>query len=104
MNTNELLLWAGLLLIQNFSFTLVSRARNSSSILYHAFAAVGSNGVWFACQFILVSNFLALIKSGTALQIIFIGAFYTFFTVIGSIASHYICMRWIEKGKRKIGS
>lgn len=37
----------GLALAQNFSFMLVSRARNRNNILYHALASVFSNGVWF---------------------------------------------------------
>jgi hypothetical protein len=35
-----------LVLLQNASFTLVSRARNSKSLAYHAGAAVLSNGIW----------------------------------------------------------
>jgi hypothetical protein len=103
MSTSELVVWAVLLLVQNFSFTLVSRARNSGSIAYHAVAAVGSNGVWFAAQFILISNFIQIIKTADWLTGVLIGLFYTFFTVIGSISSHYVCMRWIEKGKRAVG-
>lgn len=47
------ILWGVLLIIQNMSFTLVSRARNSGSIKFHAVASVGSNGVWFASQAII---------------------------------------------------
>ena len=37
--------WGAFLLLQNASFTFVSRARNSASYLLHATAAVCSNGV-----------------------------------------------------------
>jgi len=56
------ILWALLLIIQNFAFTMVSRARNSKSIVYHAMAALFSNGIWFASQFILVGMFMRVIK------------------------------------------
>jgi hypothetical protein len=98
-----LIIWGVLLLIQNFSFTLVSRARNSGSIAYHAVAAIGSNGVWFASQFILIGNFIQIMKTADWWTGIGLGLFYTVCTVVGSISSHYVCMRWIEKGKRAVG-
>lgn len=36
----------GLTILQNASFTWVSRARNSKSVPYHAIAACGSNGMY----------------------------------------------------------
>lgn len=98
------ILWALLLIVQNASFTLVSRARNSGSLGYHAFAAVGSNGVWFASQFILIGNIVELIKHGTVLEAIGTGLFYTVFTIIGSVGMHAIALHKIEKGKLKVGA
>jgi hypothetical protein len=97
-------LWALLLIVQNFSFTLVSRARNSGSLGFHALAAVGSNGVWFASNFILIDNVISIIKTADLQQAVFIGLFYTVFTVAGSLSSHYISMKYIEKGSRRVGS
>jgi hypothetical protein len=97
-------LWALLLIVQNFSFTLVSRARNSGSLGFHALAAVGSNGVWFASNFILIDNVISIIKTADLHQAVFIGLFYTVFTVAGSLSSHYISMKYIEKGSRRVGS
>jgi hypothetical protein len=37
-----------LVFIQNTSFTLVSRSRNRDSKLYHCYASIFSNGVWYA--------------------------------------------------------
>jgi hypothetical protein len=96
--------WAILLIIQNASFTLVSRARNSGSYAFHAAAAVGSNGVWFASQFILIGSIMEVAKSGTLLQAIGLGVFYTVFTIIGSVGMHWVSANYIETGKRKIGS
>lgn len=92
------ILWAVLLVTQNAAFTLVSRARTSGSLLYHAIAAVFSNGVWFASQFILVDKFLSLLKGGTWTEIVGTGLFYCTFTIIGSVGMHVIALK-TEKGK-----
>lgn len=42
----EILKMFGLVVLQNASFTLVSRARNSKSLWYHGIASVLSNGIW----------------------------------------------------------
>lgn len=97
-------MWAFWLLIQNASFTLVSRARNSGSYLYHAVAAIGSNGVWFISQLFLIGEMIHLVKDGTWQQALFVGAFYTTFTVLGSVGMHWVSVHYIETGKRKVGA
>lgn len=97
-------LWALILLIQNASFTLVSRARNSGSLKFHALAAVGSNGVWFISQFIVVNKIVEVLKTHNVPLAIFSAVFYTTFTVIGSIGMHYVSMKYFETGKRKVGA
>lgn len=99
MSTLELTLWAIALIIQNFSFTLVSRARNSSSYLYHGLAAIGSNGVWFATNLFLVYNIITLVKNSDVMTAVWLGIFYTIFTVTGSLVSHWVCMKYFEKPK-----
>ena len=94
--------WSLLLLIQNASFTLVSRARNSGSFGYHAVAAVFSNGIWFASQIVLIDIVVRSLK--TPAEIAVAGAIYIASTVVGSVSMHYVSVRWIEKGKRKVGS
>lgn len=98
------LIWGLLLIVQNASFTLVSRARNSGSLTYHALAAVGSNGIWFASQFILVDKFIRIIREADLLTGILTGLFYTVCTIIGSVGMHYIALHKIEKGDRKVGA
>jgi len=98
------LIWAVVLMTQNLSFTLVSRARNSGSIGWHAVAAVGSNGVWIISQFILIEGIVQAMKSSTLWPALTLGAFYTTFTVLGSVIGHYVSMRWIEKGRRRVGA
>lgn len=75
-------------ILQNGSFTLVSRARNSSSILFHALASVASNGIWF-----LVVRQVVQPNANTIL----LGISYTAGAVIGSILMHYISMNYLEK-------
>ncbi len=79
----------GLTILQNASFTLVSRARNSNSILYHTIASVLSNGIWLLVIRQVVTNFDNWILMVTYL----IGA------VIGSISMHYFAMKYFEKPK-----
>lgn len=97
------LAWGAFLLLQNAAFTFVSRARNSGSYALHATAAVTSNGVYIASQFVSLGILLDAIKNGTTAKRIGIGLFYTLFTVAGSVLMHWIGVNYIEQGKRKVG-
>ena len=100
----KLVAWFFLLILQNASFTWVSRARNSGSLGYHAIAAVGSNGLFILNQFIIIDNFLNIIKTADmklAAVIIFV---YIIATVTGSVGMHYLSMNYLEKGKRTVGA
>lgn len=96
--------WALFLVVQNASFTFVSRARNSGSYALHAIAAVCSNGIWIAAQFISLGLIIDAIKGGSWSERVAVGAFYTTFTVAGSVLMHWIGVNFIEKGKRKVGA
>lgn len=85
---------AGLVIGQNASFTLVSRARNSSSIAFHATAAILSNGVWL----LVFRQMVTRIEDAASLVTYLVAA------VTGSVLMHYVSMRWFEKGKRKVGA
>jgi len=76
--------------IQNASFTLVSRARNSSSLIYHGGAAILSNGIWLLVirQVILNINEFHLMMA------------YLCGSVLGSVSMHYVAMRFFETGKK----
>lgn len=94
--------WGLALIAQNAAFTWVSRARNSGSLAYHGFAAIFSNGIWIISMFFIVDQ-LARAKGDVKLMIV-TGLFYTACTVCGSVLMHYVSMRWLEKGKRKVGA
>jgi len=98
------LLWALILVVQNFAFTFVSRARNSGHLVRHMQAAIFSNGVWFASQILIFSKLYDYITGKAGLQMaIFTGVFYTVFTVLGSIVAHYWALK-TEKGKSAVGA
>lgn len=87
----EILKMLALTILQNASFTLVSRARNSNSILYHTIASVLSNGIWLLVIRNVVTNF-----DNITLMIT-----YLFGSVIGSISMHYLAMKYFEKNDKK---
>lgn len=92
----EILKMFGLVVLQNASFTLVSRARNSKSLLYHTIASVLSNGIW-----LLVIRQVVLNIDNVPLMITYLVA-----AVVGSVSMHYIAMKYFEKPKKdgKTGS
>ena len=98
------LIWAPILIAQNFAFTFVSRARNSGSLKRHMIAGVFSNGVWFASQTII---FRALYETMTGryglFKAIMTGVFYTTFTLIGSLLAHWWSLK-SEKGLARVGA
>jgi hypothetical protein len=86
----EILKMLGLTILQNASFTLVSRARNSNSLTYHTTASVLSNGIWLLVIRNVVSNFDNYILMTT----------YLIGSVIGSVSMHYVAMKYFEKTKK----
>lgn len=98
------ILWAILLIAQNAAFTWVSRARNSGSIGYHAIASVGSNGIWFISNLLMVGSIVTMMQGAPWIQLVWLGVFYTVCTVTGSLLMHWVSLKWLEKGKRKVGA
>lgn len=84
------LLLAGTTFLQNASFTLVSRARNSNSIAYHAGAAVLSNGIWL----------LVIRQVVQHLDSVGMMAAYLLGSVSGSLAMHWAALRFLERKAR----
>lgn len=90
------IVWAVVLIAQQFSHGLSSRAKNSSSIRYNCVAATLSNGVWILSNFFIVSNVMTAIKTGSTGYAVAVALFYTVFCVIGSVLSQVIAMKVIE--------
>lgn len=85
----EIIILFLLVVAQNASFTLVSRARNSNSLLYHLLASIGSNGIWL----LVFRNMVVSINDVTLMWT------YLIASVLGSIGMHYLAMKFFEKKK-----
>jgi hypothetical protein len=97
-------LWGLVLVIQNVSFTFVSRARNSGSLKRHMIASLMSNGVWFASQLMLLGPVIDMIKGSQGLMTaVAAGAYYTTMTMGGSFFAHWLALK-TEKGKSAVGA
>lgn len=90
-------LWFFLLVAQNAAFTLVSRARNSESLAYHAWTSLLSNGVWFVSQLILVDFVVKILRSGSVQEFAFAAVVYVAGTMTGAITMHWVALHKIEK-------
>lgn len=101
---NTWIIWAPVLVAQNFAFTFVSRARNSGSLKRHLIAGIASNGIWFISQVIFFSKMFSMMtgKYGVGMAIL-TAAYYTFFTLVGSLAAHYWSLS-NEKGTAAVGA
>jgi uncharacterized membrane-anchored protein YhcB (DUF1043 family) len=80
----------GLTIVQNASFTLVSRARNSGSLLYNGAASVLSNGIWLLVMVYVVRE----IESWDMRAAYILGA------TIGSVLMQWVAMTYLEKPKK----
>jgi len=85
----EILKMLGLVILQHASFTLISRARNSNSLLYHTIASVLSNGMYL----LVIRQLILNLDNWILLITYLIGA------VTGSVFMHYIAMKYFEKKK-----
>ncbi len=78
-----------LLLCQNASFTIVSRARQSANLKFHAIAAIGSNGFYIFVLTAVVAHY----------DNIWLKVWYIVCTVVGSVHAHHISLSRIEQSK-----
>lgn len=98
------LLWPVFLLWQNYAFTFVSRARNSGSLQRHLVAALQSNGVWFLQTIFVFTAFQNIMSGNYGWPLLVIAAaYYTLFTVLGSLYAHYRALKK-EKGMSAVGA
>lgn len=98
------LVWAIFLCWQNYSFTFVSRARNSGSLKRHVIAAIQSNGVWFIQTLFAFTAFKRILEGEYGWKMsLFAVLYYTAFTMTGSIYAHYRSLK-NERGKNAVGA
>ncbi len=103
MNPLSWVVWAAILFLQNISFTYVSRARSSGSIVRHAKASVFSNGIWIFSQMIMLGPLFDYLtgKHGREMQLA-AASLYTVSCVGGSLFAHWLAMK-TEKCKDAVG-
>jgi len=104
MDITAWILWGTLLISQNASFVLVSRARNSNNLVYHAWSSLLSNAIWFMSNFILFGSFIEIMKNSDWVLAAEVGFFYTACTMSGSLGMHWIALRKLEPGIRHLRS
>jgi len=83
----DYLILFGLTILQNASFTLVSRARNSGSVWYNGGASVLSNGIWL----LVISKIVTNLDSAGMMVTYVAGA------TIGSVLMQWVAIRFLEK-------
>lgn len=104
MSVSMWILWAFALIFQNYSFTFVSRARNSGSLARHMKAAILSNGAWFVTQIFTFSAFMHILKGDFGWKLsLFALLYYTAFTMLGSLVAHFVALH-TEKGSGAVGA
>jgi hypothetical protein len=105
--TLESILWllaiAPVAFVQNMTFTLVSRSRNSADPDYHRKCAWLSNGTWFICYVLIMKNIWDPIMAGQWLHVGLALAVYTRATAEGSVFMMKKLLK-SEKGKRRVGA
>lgn len=89
--------------VQNMTFTLVSRSRNSADPSYHRKCAWLSNGTWFVCYVLIMKNIWDPIMNGDFLHVGFALVIYTVATAEGSVVMMKRLLK-TEKGKRRVGA
>lgn len=89
--------------IQNMTFTLVSRSRNSADPKYHRKCAWLSNGTWFVCYVLIMKNIWNPIMQGDFLRVVIALIIYTVATAEGSVVMMKRLLK-TEKGKRRVGA
>lgn len=94
-------LWFLMLIAQNGAFTLVSRARNSDNIAYHAWASLLSNGVWYLNQFILFASMAQILAERDWLMGFVTFLVYTGGTMTGSLGMHWLALNKIERRNKE---
>lgn len=86
-----------ILIAQQFSYVLVSRARNSNSILYGTIGSVAANSTYFVGQILMVDQFMKIIREANMNHALILGATYITTMTLTASVSQWVCMRWFER-------
>ena len=104
MNTLTIIGFILVLILQNGIFTLVSRSRNSGSILWHAPISFLSNGIYFVIHYGMIMPWLLKDIEGKDYGVLSqFGILYAVCTMIGSVLFMWLSINVFEKGKKRVG-
>ena len=95
------LIWGTMLIAVNVAGTLTSRARNTSSYVYHGITSAVNHGCWFITQFLFVGIAVDMIKQPSWSGRLLTFLFYATCSTVGSITAHYCSHTYFEKLLRK---
>jgi len=98
------IIWSVVLISMAAASTLASRARNTSNLFFHGCAAVGSHGTFIVAQFIGVDLIVEIVQTKSWTLALTGFLVYTTSSTAGSILSHWVSMKFLEKGNRRVGS
>lgn len=97
------LIWGVLLAVTNGFSTLVSRARNTPDYGYHAFCAVLNHATWFLVNVMFVGVAIDIGAFTDKRAAVFAWGFYITWSTVGSVIMHYVSIKYLEKGNRRVG-
>ena len=89
--------WSLLLAIQQFSFVVVSRARNSNNLWYGGIASVFSNGIWFLQSLLLTDGMIKVLQDSDWTTATKMGILYVTVNAVFAVIAQKVCMKWFEK-------
>jgi len=96
-------LWGLVTLLLNANNTALARARTSGSLTYHSIMAATAGLVWIFNQLFAVNILWDVWHKHKWDQFTIVTILYIIVTVVGSVGSHFILMKYIEKGKARVG-
>jgi len=86
-----------ILIAQQFSYVLVSRARNSNSIMYGTIGSVAANSTYFFGQILMVDQYMKILRESNMNHALVLGAIYITTMTLTASVSQWVCMRWFER-------
>ena len=86
-----------ILIAQQFSYVLVSRARNSNSIMYGTIGSVAANSTYFIGQILMVDQFMKILREPNMNHALVLGAIYITIMTLTASVSQWVCMRGFER-------
>lgn len=96
--------WGLITLLLNANNTALARARTSGSLTYHSTMAATAGFVWIFNQLFAVNILWDVWHQHKWIQFGIVTFAYVVTTVVGSVGSHFVLMKYIERGKAQVGA